>query len=62
LSELLERAERRGDHKQADQIKRVSPVAWKHINFYGQYHFLKTVANIDLTATLDLIESLNMSQ
>ena len=35
LPELLERAERRGDREQADQIKRISPVSWNHVNFYG---------------------------
>lgn len=35
LSELLERVNRRGDHEQADRIKRISPVSWKHVNFYG---------------------------
>jgi hypothetical protein len=59
LSELLERAERRGDHEQADQIKRLSPVSWKHINFYGQYHFLETADGIDLAAIVDWLETLN---
>ncbi|MBF0552585.1 MAG: Tn3 family transposase, partial [Deltaproteobacteria bacterium] len=59
LSELLERAERRGDHEQADQIKRVSPVSWKHVNYYGQYDFLKAAAVIDLSAIVDWLEAFN---
>ena len=61
LSELLERAERRGDHEQADQIKRVSPVSWKHVNFYGQYDFLEAAGAIDLSAIADWLEGFNGS-
>jgi Tn3 transposase DDE domain len=59
LSELLERANRRGDHKQADQIKRISPVSWKHVNFYGQYDFLNAAGNVDLAAIVDGLEEIN---
>jgi hypothetical protein len=59
LSELLERANRRGDHEQAGQIKRISPVNWKHVNFYGQYDFLNTADNIDLSAIVDGLEEIN---
>jgi hypothetical protein len=55
----LERAERRGDHEQADQIKRVSPVSWKHVNFYGQYDFLEGAGAIDLSAIVDWLEEFN---
>ena len=61
LSELLVRAERRGDHELADQIKRVSPVSWKHINFYGQYNFLEAAGPIDLSAIVDWLEEFNGS-
>ena len=61
LSELLERANRRGDHEQADQIKRISPASWKHINFYGQYDFLNAASNIDLSAIVDWLEETNGS-
>ncbi len=59
LSELLERAKQRGDHEQADQIKRISPVSWKHVNFYGQYDFLNAASNIDLSAIVDSLEEIN---
>jgi len=32
--ELLEREK---DFELADRIKRISPVSWKHVNFYGEY-------------------------
>jgi hypothetical protein len=56
LDKLLERANRRGDYEQADRIKRISPVSWKHINFYGQYNFLNAAGNIDLSAIVDCLE------
>jgi hypothetical protein len=37
LSLLLRYAEDKKDLDLADRIKRISPVSWKHINFYGEY-------------------------
>ena len=39
LSEALAELERRGEPGSADILKRVSPVAWQHINFYGRDQF-----------------------
>jgi hypothetical protein len=39
LSEALTELELRGDLAPAEVLKRVSPVAWQHINFYGRYQF-----------------------
>jgi hypothetical protein len=39
LSELLEYAEREKDFDLGERIKRISPVSWKHVNFYGEYTF-----------------------
>ena len=39
LSEALAELELRGDLASAEVLKRVSPVAWQHINFYGRYLF-----------------------
>ncbi|MCL4352231.1 MAG: Tn3 family transposase, partial [Firmicutes bacterium] len=41
--------ERQGNQEQLDHIKRVSPVSWKHINFYGKYNFCEPSEGIDLT-------------
>jgi hypothetical protein len=46
-------------HEQAAQIKRVSPVSWKHVNFYGQYNFLETAGGLDLSALVDWLEAFN---
>ena len=39
LSELLERAEQLGNKKLCKGIKRLSPVAWQHINMIGKFEF-----------------------
>ena len=39
LSQLLEHAERKKDCALADRIKSISPVSWKHLNFYAEYNF-----------------------
>ena len=54
---IVQRKEQQGDREQADQIKRVSPVSWKHVNFYGKYNFLETAADIDLSAIVDWLEA-----
>jgi TnpA family transposase len=48
LSQLLRYAEDRNDLDLADRIKRISPVSWKHINFYGEYAFRDAGEIIDL--------------
>ena len=48
LSELLEYAEREKDIDLADRIKQISPVSWKHVNFYGEYTFRDIGDVIDL--------------
>lgn len=48
LSELLEHAERTQDAGLADRLKRISPVSWKHVNFYGEYTFREIADTVDL--------------
>ena len=48
LSEALAELEQRGDLASAEILKRVSPVAWQHINFYGRYQFDEDFTPIDL--------------
>ena len=39
LSKLLVRLEADGKNKDAELVKRLSPVAWRHINLFGRYEF-----------------------
>ena len=62
LSELLKRLELQGNQEQMDHIQRVSPVSWKHINFYGKYNFCEPSEGIDLTTMVDRVEALNLNR
>ncbi|MFQ5471063.1 MAG: Tn3 family transposase, partial [Gammaproteobacteria bacterium] len=39
LSEVLQHLESQDASTSAEELKRVSPLAWQHINFYGRYQF-----------------------
>ena len=41
-----------GDHRSAELIKRMSPVAWRHINLSGNYEFQKKFDLIDLESLI----------
>jgi TnpA family transposase len=49
LSELLIYHQQRGHVEQVEALRRVSPVAWQHINFHGRYTFrdAPTVVDVD---------------
>jgi TnpA family transposase len=49
LSRLLDVRQLDGDAVQVDRLARVSPIAWRHVNFQGRYTFLQTqpTPNID---------------
>jgi TnpA family transposase len=49
LSGILESAQAQSKVKQLELLKRISPVAWRHINIYGTYQFLETVPQLDLS-------------
>ena len=50
LSEVLDELQKRGEFAAIETIKRVSPIAWQHINFYGHYLFDADFLPIDLAA------------
>jgi hypothetical protein len=39
-----------GDFEAAELVKRVSPVAWQHVNLFGSFEFTDTESAIDLDA------------
>ncbi|MFQ6007025.1 MAG: Tn3 family transposase [Woeseia sp.] len=59
LSSLLAYHEKTGNGQGASLLKRVSPIAWQHINLYGRYEFNKRPEVIDLEA---IIEELAQAQ
>jgi len=56
LSNLLEQYEKSGDKKMLERIKKISPIAWQHINVYGTYKFTLPPVPIDITALLKNIK------
>jgi TnpA family transposase len=43
LSQLFEAKLQNGNEKDIQRLARVSPVAWRHVNFQGRYHFRKSL-------------------
>jgi hypothetical protein len=62
LSEALTELELRGDLDSAQVLKRVSPVAWQHINFYGRYQFDENFTPIDLDRLRQQLSSEEVSR
>ena len=58
LSQLLEYAERKKDFALADRIKSISPVSWKHVNFYGEYNFRDPGEIVDLDQLVSRLAAL----
>ncbi len=52
LSRLLEQNENLKQFEESTLIKRISPVAWRHINFYGQFKFQKNSNSININEIL----------
>jgi TnpA family transposase len=62
LSEALAELENRGDLASSEVLKRVSPVAWQHINFYGRYQFDADFTPIDFARLRQQLSSEEVSR
>jgi len=58
LSQVLDYAERTKDFELADRIKPISPVSWKHVNFYGEYTFRDPGEVVDLDQMISRLVTL----
>jgi hypothetical protein len=57
LSNLLIKFVKAGKKEEIEMLKRISPVAWAHINIYGRYEFNKEFINLvfsELTKLMSL--------
>lgn len=52
LEKLIQYCEKNGKVHLVEQIKRLSPVAWQHINCYGRYEFMVQGEIINIDAIL----------
>lgn len=48
LSDLLQHHQAQGNNEQIQLLRRVSPVAWQHINFHGRYQFNRPPVIVDV--------------
>ena len=55
--DLSERLRILSNTEQIDALKRVSPIAWTHINLYGKYDFEQNVESIDISTFSELIKN-----
>ena len=49
---LLEHQEKSGDTQGAEAVKKISPIAWQHINLHGRYEFQKPLDPLDVDAII----------
>ena len=62
LSEALAELELRGDLDCAEVLRRVSPVAWQHINVYGRYQFDEDFTPIHLDRLRQQLSTVEVSR
>ncbi len=55
LDRWKEKSLREGNTELAELIKRLSPVAWTHLNFQGRFQFLSSYEAMDIDALLQTI-------
>lgn len=60
LSRLLENTEKIKHTEKMDLIKKISPIAWRHINFYGQYEFYRKDISIDVEEIINTLDTETM--
>jgi hypothetical protein len=48
LSRVFEQKQAVGDPEAMNLIKDVSPVAWQHVNLFGQFDFNQTASKVDI--------------
>ena len=60
LSRMLDYREAHAQDSEA--LKRISPIAWQHINFYGRYEFNKSPEPINMDAIIQALAELKVTQ
>lgn len=56
LSTLLKQAEAGGNTEVIEKIKKISLIAWRHINLYGRYEFNQLLSFLDMQALIKQID------
>lgn len=55
LSALLIQAEKMGKLEEANLIKRISLIAWRHVNFLGRFDFQKRHQHINIDEIINAL-------
>src|SRR3954453_1903689 len=55
-SALLTLAEQEGRQEEANFIKRISPIAWRHVNLRGRFEFQKQYAEINIAEIVKTLQ------
>ncbi len=58
LSTLLAYKEENDDNLDLTYLKKISPVAWQHLNFHGRYEFNKDPQDIRINAIVEQLASI----
>ena len=60
LSEFLKQKETLGQVDQIQALQQISPIAWRHINFYGKYEFESHKNNVDFDKINEVLAGINL--
>ena len=61
LSHLLAHKEKTGQVQDAALLKKVSPIAWQHINLHGRYEFNKGPEEINMNAIIQELAQIQIA-
>ncbi len=61
LSHLLAYKEKNDDIHGANMLKRISPVAWQHINLLGRYEFSKKPKDINMNEIVQELDQIQIT-
>lgn len=60
LSNLLIYKEKTGDFQAIEIIKKISPIAWQHVNLCGRYEFSKNLKDINIEAIVQELSKIQV--
>ena len=61
LSNLLDYGKNSGSSQVIDMLKRVSPVAWLHVNLYGRYEFNRQSEFVDMNTIIQHLAQVHLN-
>jgi TnpA family transposase len=62
LSQLLQAKEVQGKAEELECFRRISPIAWRHINLCGRYEFQNRPSVIDIDDITDRLEKVSLNK